>query len=142
MEDQLDNFDSLQSEELLSVASVIDKLSVNAATDTVSEEEPCDNVRDITNQAIRQTVEENEDLKRQNVLLEQQLEEKERRIKALEKILVTENRSCSLSNGNKSLLVNSASQVGHNINTHIFKYITQDVLMNGDKSIKNECIFF
>ena len=124
MEDQLDNFDSLQSEELLSVASVIDKLSVNAATDTVSEEEQCDNVRDITNQAIRQTVEENEDLKRQNILLEQQLEEKERRIKALEKILVTENRSCSLSNGNKSLLVNSASQVGHNINTHIFKYIT------------------
>ena len=121
MEDQLDNFDSLQSEELLSVASVIDKLSVNAATDTVSEEEQCDNVRDITNQAIRQTVEENEDLKRQNILLEQQLEEKERRIKALEKILVTENRSCSLSNGNKSLLVNSASQVGHNINTQIFK---------------------
>ena len=124
MEDQLDNFDSLQSEELLSVASVIDKLSVNAATDTVSEEEPCDNVRDITNQAIRQTVEENEDLKRQNILLEQQLEEKERRIKALEKILVTENRSYSLSNGNKSLLVNSASQVGHNNITHIFKYIT------------------
>ena len=124
MEDQLDNFDSLQSEELLSVASVIDKLSVNAATDTVSEEEPCDNVRDITHQAIRQTVEENEDLKRQNILLEQQLEEKERRIKALEKILVTENRSCSLSNGNKSLLVNSASQVVHQIITHIFKYIT------------------
>ena len=124
VEDQLDNFDSLQSEELLSVASVIDKLSVNAATDTVSEEEPCDNVRDITHQAIRQTVEENEDLKRQNILLEQQLEEKERRIKALEKILVTENRSCSLSNGNKSLLVNSASQVVHQIITHIFKYIT------------------
>ena len=82
-----EEFDSLQSEELLSVANVIDKLSVQANNHLSSNEdddrEDNDCVKDITNNAIRKTLEENEDLKRQNILLEQQLGEKERRIKAL-----------------------------------------------------------
>ena len=69
-------------------------------------------VRDITSKAVRQTVEENEDLKRQNILLEQKLEEKERKIKALERILVTEDKSYStIAVNKKTSYVNSASQV-------------------------------
>lgn len=76
------------------------------------EEETGGSVRDITSQAIRQTIEENQDLKRQNILLEQKLEEKERKIKALERILVSEEKSYGLtSNLRKTSYVNSASQV-------------------------------
>merc|ERR1719282_1724455 len=76
-----------------------------------SDEEESECVKDITNKAIRQTVEENEDLKRQNILLEQQLEEKERRIKALERLLLTEEKSqFSWTNGRKSFSVNTATQ--------------------------------
>ena len=77
------------------------------------EEENGGSVRDITSKAIRQTIKENEDLKRQNILLEQKLEEKERKIKALERVLVTEEKSYGmLSNLKKTSYVNSASQVG------------------------------
>lgn len=70
-------------------------------------------MRDITSQAIRQTIEENQDLKRQNILLEQKLEEKERKIKALERVLVSEEKSYGLiSHLKKTSYVNSASQVG------------------------------
>ena len=71
-------------------------------------------MRDITSQAIRQTIEENQDLKRQNILLEQKLEEKERKIKALERILVSEEKSYGLTTSHlkKTSHVNSASQVG------------------------------
>lgn len=99
------------------MANVIDKLSLHANTindNENSDEEESECVKDITNKAIRQTVEENEDLKRQNILLEQQLEEKERRIKALERLLLTEEKSqFSLTNGRKSFSVNTATQVEH-----------------------------
>ena len=104
--------DSLESEELLSVACVIEKLSENVTNKTEDEEENGGSVRDITSKAIRQTIEENEDLKRQNILLEQKLEEKERKIKALERILVTEDKSYGMLSNKKTSYINSASQVG------------------------------
>ena len=81
--DEIEKIDSLESEELLSVACVIEKLSENFSNEN-KEEETGGSVRDITSQAIRQTIEENQDLKRQNILLEQKLEEKERQIEELE----------------------------------------------------------
>ena len=113
--DEIENIDSLESEELISVACVIEKLSENVTNKSEDEEEngSSGSVRDITSKAIRQTIEENEDLKRQNILLEQKLEEKERKIKALERVLVTEEKSYGmLSNLKKTSYVNSASQVG------------------------------
>ena len=104
--------DSLESEELLSVACVIEKLSENVTNKSEDEEENGGSVRDITSKAIRQTIEENEDLKRQNILLEQKLEEKERKIKALERILVTEEKSYGMLSNKKTSYINSASQVG------------------------------
>ena len=70
-------------------------------------------VRDITNKAVRQTIEENQDLKRQNILLEQQLDEKERRIKVLERLLLSEGKSFrNILDGERSS-VNTASQVSY-----------------------------
>ena len=109
--DEIEKIDSLESEELLSVACVIEKLSENFSNEN-KEDETGGSVSDITSQAIRQTIEENQDLKRQNILLEQKLEEKERKIKALERILVSEEKSYGLtSNLRKTSYVNSASQV-------------------------------
>ena len=86
-------------------------MSENFTNDNKEEEEG-GSVRDITSQAIRQTIEENQDLKRQNILLEQKLEEKERKIKALERVLVSEEKSYGLtSHLKKTSYVNSASQV-------------------------------
>ena len=110
--DEIENMDSLESEELLSVACVIEKLSENVTNKSEDEEENGGSVRDITSKAIRQTIEENEDLKRQNILLEQKLEEKERKIKALERILVTEEKSYGMLSNKKTSYINSASQVG------------------------------
>ena len=112
--------ESLESLELLSVATVIDRLSL-AATRGASEEEDTEmvslngdtnnDVRDITHKAVRQTIEENQDLKRQNILLEQQLDEKERRIKVLERLLLSEGKSFrNILDGERSS-VNTASQV-------------------------------
>lgn len=110
--DENANCDSLESEELMSVASVIDKLSLSANNNAGDSDNDTDNnVRDITDKAIRQTLEENEDLKRQNILLEQQLGEKERRIKALEKILLTDEKSFGFNKDRKFMVVNTASQV-------------------------------
>jgi len=109
-----EEFDSLQSEELLSVANVIDKLSVQANNHLSSNEdddrEDNDCVKDITNNAIRKTLEENEDLKRQNILLEQQLGEKERRIKALERLLLIDEKSFNITQRSGLNLVNTATQ--------------------------------
>ena len=111
--DEIENLDSLESEELLSVACVIEKLSENFTNKSEEAEQDGGCVRDITSKAVRQTIEENEDLKRQNILLEQKLEEKERKIKALERILVSEEKSYGVtSNLKKTSYVNSASQVG------------------------------
>ena len=111
--DENANCDSLESEELMSVASVIDKLSLSANNNVGDSDNDTDNVRDITDKAIRQTLEENEDLKRQNILLEQQLGEKERRIKALEKILLNDEKSFGFNKDRKFMVVNTASQVGN-----------------------------
>ena len=113
--------DSLESVELVSVATAIDGLS-EAAARSVSEEEDaemasltdCENnndVRDITNKAVRQTIQENQDLKRQNILLEQQLDEKERRIKVLERLLLSEGKSFRNILDRERSSVNTASQV-------------------------------
>ena len=112
--------ESLESLELLSVATVIDRLSL-AATRGASEEEDTEmvslngdtnnDVRDITHKAVRQTIEENQDLKRQNILLEQQLEEKERRIKVLERLLLSEGKSYRSVLEGKRSAVNTATQV-------------------------------
>ena len=110
--DENANCDSLESEELMSVASVIDKLSLSAHNNAGDSDNDTDNnVRDITDKAIRQTLEENEDLKRQNILLEQQLGEKERWIKALEKILLTDEKCFGFNKDRKFMVVNTASQV-------------------------------
>ena len=114
--------DSLESVELLSVATAIDRLS-EAANRTASDEDDAEmislngdnnnDVRDITNKAVRQTIEENQDLKRQNILLEQQLDEKERRIKVLERLLLSEGKSFrNILDGERSS-VNTASQVSY-----------------------------
>ena len=119
--------DSLESVELLSVATAIDRLS-EAANRTGSEEEDAEmislngdnnnDVRDITNKAVRQTIEENQDLKRQNILLEQQLDEKERRIKVLERLLLSEGKSFRNILDGERTPVNTATQVS-SLNTLI-----------------------
>ena len=114
------NTDSLESVELLSVATAIDRLS-EAANRTGSDEDDAEmislngennnDVREITNKAVRQTIEENQDLKRQNILLEQQLDEKERRIKVLERLLLSEGKSFRNILDRERSSVNTASQV-------------------------------
>ena len=106
--------ESLESLELLSVATVIDKLSLAATK--VGEEDEAEMVsltgdNDVRDKAVRQTVEENEDLKRQNILLEQQLEEKERRIRVLERLLLSEGKSYRSISDGKTFSVNTATQV-------------------------------
>lgn len=116
----------------MSVATAIDRLS-EAANRTASDEDDAEmlslngdnnnDVRDITNKAVRQTIEENQDLKRQNILLEQQLDEKERRIKVLERLLLSEGKSFrNILDGERSS-VNTASQVSYllTLYNHIYK---------------------
>ena len=109
-------------------------MSENFTNDNKEEEEG-GSVRDITSQAIRQTIEENQDLKRQNILLEQKLEEKERKIKALERILVSEEKSYGLtSHLKKTSYVNSASQV--EIFQIIIKYTTPSQKLSQKATLK------
>ena len=54
-------------------------------------------------------VEENEDLKRQNILLKQKLNAAERQIKSLEKLLVGEEKQFSSARNGRT--VNTATQV-------------------------------
>ena len=96
------------------MATVIDKLSLAATK--VGEEDEAEMVSltgdtDVRDKAVRQTVEENEDLKRQNILLEQQLEEKERRIRVLERLLLSEGKSYRSISDGKTFSVNTATQV-------------------------------
>ena len=99
----------IESEELINVAAAIGRLSA-AASDFNDKENYCESVTDMD--AIRKTVEENEDLKRQIILLQQQLEEKDRRTKVLENILVAEGKLFSSSaDGGKYDVVNTATQV-------------------------------
>ena len=60
---------------------------------------------------LRETVEENEDLKRQIVLFQQQLVEKERRIEMLKFLLLRKSNYAS-TGGEVNEHVNSATQVG------------------------------
>ena len=102
--------DSTESEELIDVAAAIGRLSA-AAIECNNQENYSDSVRDITDAAIRKTVEENEDLKRQIILLQQQLLEKDRRMKVLENLLLGEGKVvCHTAKDGKSVL-NTATQV-------------------------------
>ena len=105
---------------MLSVATVIDRLSIKANKDPSQEEDTemvslngdnSNDVRDITHKAVRQTIEENQDLKRQNILLEQQLEERERRIRVLERLLLSEGKTSRNILDGKKTSINTATQV-------------------------------
>jgi len=105
-----ENPDNIESEELIDVAAAIGRLSA-AASVCNNQENYSDSVKDITDTAMRKTVEENEDLKRKIVLLQQQLEEKERRTRVLEKLLVGEGKLSNNSDrGEKADLANTATQ--------------------------------
>ena len=110
-----------ESEELLDVAAAIGRLSA-AASDCNYKENYCDSVTDMADTAIRKTIEENEDLKRQIIFLQQQLEEKDRRTKVLENILLAEGKIFSSSaNVGKSDAVNTASQVVYGIKVSLLR---------------------
>ena len=87
------------------------------AVDTVEvkdEKEKESNALSITHDdnAIIKTIEDNEDLKRKVILLQQQLEEKERRIRMLKSLLVEKGKIYKSSTKHqKCKLVNSATQV-------------------------------
>jgi len=102
-----------ESEQLVSAAEAIEKLSAAAAAglnqDTI--EDFTDPVRDISDSAVRKTVEENQDLRRQVVFLQQTVDERDRRIRALESLLVSDRaNSTSVSNSSSNASVNTATQ--------------------------------
>merc|ERR1719361_653947 len=102
-----------ESEQLVSAAEAIEKLSAAAAAglnqDTI--EDFTDPVRDISDSAVRKTVEENQDLRRQVVFLQQTVDERDRRICALESLLVSDRaNSTSVSNSSSNASVNTATQ--------------------------------
>ena len=98
-----------ESEQLVSAAEAIEKLSAAAAAGQDTIEDFSDPVRDISDTAVRKTVEENQDLRRQVVFLQQTVEERDRRIRALESLLVGD-RANSTSGSQGSM--NTATQVG------------------------------
>merc|ERR1719266_2465283 len=96
-----------ESEQLVSAAEAIEKLSAAAAAGQDTIEDFNDPVRDISDSAVRKTVEENQDLRRQVVFLQQTVEERDRRIRALESLLVGD-RANSTSSSQAS--INTATQ--------------------------------
>ena len=102
---------NIDSEDLKDVALAINRLSV--ATVSVHPYDYETNLKEISDNTMKKIVEENEDLKRQNILLEQKLNAAERHIKYLEKsLVVTEKQTFPRRNYKQ---VNTASQV-HNLN--------------------------
>merc|ERR1719278_545575 len=102
-----------ESEQLVSAAEAIEKLSAAAAAglnqDTI--EDFTDPVRDISDSAVRKTVEENQDLRRQVVFLQQTVDERDRRIRALESLLVSDRaNSTSVTSSNSTPIMNTATQ--------------------------------
>merc|ERR1719150_733377 len=80
-----------------------------AGQDTI--EDFTDPVRDISDSAVRKTVEENQDLRRQVVFLQQTVDERDRRIRALESLLVSDRaNSTSVSSSNSTASMNTATQ--------------------------------
>ena len=74
---------------------------------------PSDKARNICEETIKNTIEENSDLKRQIVLLQHQLDEKERRIKMLKILLLGKSITVpNLTQVKQYGRVNSATQVG------------------------------
>ena len=98
--------ENIDSEDLKQVAVAINKLS--GAT-TIQPYEYETNLEDISDHARSSVVEENEDLKRQIILLEQKLNAAERQIKSLEKLLVGDEKQISTARNAKH--VNTATQV-------------------------------
>jgi len=101
-----------ESEQLVSAAEAIEKLSAAAAAGQDTLEDFTDPVRDISDSAVRKTVEENQDLRRQVVFLQQTVDERDRRIRALESLLVSDranSTSVSSSNSNNASM-NTATQ--------------------------------
>ena len=82
---------NIDSDDLKEAAVAINRLSVASVNNTKQVYDE-DTLRDIADTAIRKTVEENEDLKRQIVLLQQKMDVKERHIQALENLLVNDRK--------------------------------------------------
>ena len=82
---------NIDSDDLKEAAVAINRLSV-ASVNITKQVYGEDMLRDIADTAIRKTVEENEDLKRQIVLLQQKMDVKERHIQALENLLVNDRK--------------------------------------------------
>merc|ERR1719397_2470156 len=100
-----------ESEQLVSAAEAIEKLSAAAAAGQDTLEDFTDPVRDISDSAVRKTVEENQDLRRQVVFLQQTVDERDRRIRALESLLVSDRaNSTSVSSSNSNASMNTATQ--------------------------------
>lgn len=100
-----------ESEQLVSAAEAIEKLSAAAAAGQDTIEDFTDPVRDISDSAVRKTVEENQDLRRQVVFLQQTVDERDRRIRALESLLVSDRaNSTSVSSSNSTASMNTATQ--------------------------------
>ena len=95
------------AEELIDVAAVISRLSASSNFNN----QPNFHGPSIEN-GMSKTVEENEDLKRQIIFLQQQLKEKDHRAKVLEKLMTGKKTMLSSSaEWRKNVLVNSATQV-------------------------------
>jgi len=100
-----------ESEQLVSAAEAIEKLSAAAAAGQDTIEDFNDPMRDISDSAVRKTVEENQDLRRQVVFLQQTVDERDRRIRALESLLVSDRaNSTSVSSSNSTASMNTATQ--------------------------------
>ena len=100
---------SIESEELSDVAAAINKLSASSNYDAHAYYDDSSKEN-----SIRKIVEENEDLKRQIIFLQQQVQEKEHRTRVLEKILMADTKMFRNSvKCRKS--VNSATQVYLNL---------------------------
>ena len=94
-----------EPEELSDVAAAITRLSV------FSKYNDQENYHDSSKEnSIRKIVEENEELKRQLILLKQQIQEKEHQTRVLEKLLVADTKISSRTQKDRKS-VNSATQV-------------------------------
>ena len=100
---------NVASDDLKDVAIAINRLS-DAAVHIPNHK---DTLKDISDTAVRKTVQENEDLKRQIVFLQQKMDVKERHIQALEKLLLEDRKPISHTSQqqNSKYIVNTTSQV-------------------------------
>ena len=101
--------ENIASDNLKDVAIAINRLS-DAAVHNPNHK---DTLKDISDTAVRKTVQENEDLKRKIVFLQQKMDVKERHIKVLEKLLLEDRKPIihTSQQQNSNQIVNTASQV-------------------------------